>query len=86
MSKAFVAVLVFPDGKEETRLYAGFGNWDMYHQDTFSPDVGTSFLMTFKIKGGTYAERKAYLRNMAIDFQAEDVGGLSMGEMGAIAD
>ena len=90
MSKSFVAVLVFPDGKEETRLYVGSridsGNWDIYYRDTASPDVGTSFLMIFEIKGRTYAERKEYLRNMAIDFQAEDVGGLSMCEMGEIAD
>lgn len=58
-----------------------YHNFDMWHRDTFSPDTNIITLIDFKLHGKTYSERKECLRNIAIDFQTEEEGGISYGEL-----
>ena len=48
--------------------------------ELFDPDVEPLEIIPLTIGGGTYAERKARARALAISIQAADVGGLSYGE------
>ena len=70
-------------GEERSRL---FYSWDAAHRASFSPVIDTVFCTSFKIKGRSYAERKEAARELAIDVQYNDVGGLSWGEWGDICD
>lgn len=55
----------------------------IFNAATFSPDIEYQ-LLPFKISGKTYAERKNAARQLAIDYQYTDCGGLSWGEYAAI--
>lgn len=66
-------------GKTTTELY--FNNWRQYFSDTFSPDTKIENLIEFKVKGKTYAERKANASQLAIDYQAGDFEDLSYYEL-----
>ena len=70
-------------GEERSEL---FFSWDAVHRATFSPDVDTVYITDFKIKGRSYKERKESARELAIDVQYNDVGGLSWAEWGRICD
>lgn len=63
-----------------------FENMCDFIEFTFSPLVKVDFLMDFKIKGKTYNEKKESLRNIAIDYQRNDIGGLSYYEYTLIND
>ena len=67
-------------GNRHANIYT---SWSRYFSDTFSPDTERLYLIEFKVKGKTYAERKANLENIVHDFQSADSdvsGGLSWGE------
>lgn len=49
-----------------------------------SPDIEYEFL-PLKISGKTYAEKKESARQLAIDYQLTDCGGLSWGELATIS-
>ena len=66
-------------GKTTSELY--FNSWGQYFSDTFSPDTKIENVIEFKVKGKTYAERKANARQIAIDFQAGEFEGLSYYEL-----
>lgn len=69
-------------GREYCNLY--LGEYARFISDTFSPDIEYNIL-PFKLSGKTYAERKNAARNLAIDYQYTDCGGLSYGELSAIS-
>ena len=43
-------------------------SWDSYFKETFSPECETMFCWDFTTKGKTYAARKNYLRDFAVDW------------------
>lgn len=55
----------------------------IFHAATFSPDIEYEIL-PFKISGKTYAERKNAARQLAIDYQYTNCGGLSCMELSRI--
>lgn len=69
------------EAQEEANVYT---NWRDFHTDTWNPtsEVITSIL--FQVKGKTYKERQAHLRDLAIEFQSADTEGLSWGEYAVI--
>ena len=72
------------DGKETGVLYEDFQD---YISDTFSPEVETMVIIPFTVHGSSYAERRANVRETAIDFQAaNDCGGLYQSDYGLIGD
>lgn len=58
-----------------------FGSWDEYHRATFDPAIETAALHPLEIHGRTYRDRQSSLRELAIDIQRDDQGGLSWGEL-----
>lgn len=61
-----------------------FDGWPEYHEATFSPDVTPREIIPLKIGGRTYRERQNRLRELAIDIQLADDGGLSWAEHAAL--
>lgn len=70
-------------GREYCNLYDD-NEISIFHNETFSPDIEYNIL-PFKLSGKTYAERKNAARQLAIDYQYTDCGGLSYGELSAIS-
>ena len=62
-------------GKTTSELY--FNSWGQYFGDTFAPDTKIENIIEFKVKGKTYAERKANASQLAIDYQTGNFEGLS---------
>lgn len=56
------------DGKETGVLYEDFQD---YISDTFSPTVETMVIIPFTVHGSNYAERRANVRETALEFQRE---------------
>ena len=69
-------------GREYCNLYDD-NEISIFHAATFSPDTEYEIL-PLKISGKTYAERKNAARQLAIDYQYTDCGGLSWGEYATI--
>lgn len=67
--------------KEGAKLEAGISR---LHEDffrrTFSPSIDIEEVIEFKVKGGSYAERKAYLREQAVRWSCCEKPSLSYGE------
>lgn len=63
-----------------------FGSWESYHKYTFSPEIETVFCYDFTTSGKTYADRKEFVREYAIEWS--NVSGLgycwSYGELDII--
>lgn len=78
MMKQIFAVLKENGEREESWV---FNNINEYHQATFSPDVEILCARVLEVKGRTYNERKNYLRDLAIEIQLADQGGLSWMEV-----
>ena len=74
----FYANFIDGEGRKQANLYYGYSKW---FEDSFSPDTIVNAIIDFKIQGRTYAEKKEYCRNLAIEFQYADDGGLSQGEL-----
>lgn len=79
----FYANFIDSKGNKQANLYHGYSKW---FEDSFSPDTIVNTIIDFKVIGKTYAEKKAYLRNLAIEFQYADDGGLSYGELADIQE
>ena len=73
--------IIKKDNKQECNLYT---TWDDWNRDTFSPSVEVIQTILLKTSGKTYAERKEYIRNLAIEFQLAETQGLSWGELAII--
>lgn len=69
------------DGRTATHLFPG---WPELHAATFSPDVTPREIIPLKIGGRTYKERQDNLRELAIEVQLADDGGLSWSENQAL--
>lgn len=69
------------DGKTTAYVFDG---WPEYHAATFSPCVTVLAVIPLKIGGRTYKERQNRLRELAIEVQLADDGGLSWGEAQAL--
>lgn len=54
-----------------------FTSADEYHAATFSPDCVVECVRRLEVKGKTYAEKSTFLRDLAIDIQGADNGGMS---------
>ena len=63
-----------------------FDTWPQYHAATFSPDCDISAVIPLTIHGATYAQRRDSLRNLAIDVQSADNGGMSYGDAANLTD
>lgn len=68
-------------GRTAARLFPG---WPEYHAATFSPETTPAAVIPLEISGRTYRERQNSLRNLAIDVQHADDGGLSWGELAVL--
>ena len=77
----FYANFIDSNGNKQANLYYGYSKW---FEDSFSPDTIVNAIIDFKIQGRTYAEKKEYLRNLAIDFQSANDCDLSYGELADI--
>ena len=69
------------DGFERAQV---FYLWADYFAETCGPEVDVLSVINFSVRGRTYQEQKASVRNTAIQFQHEDDGGLSMFEISEI--
>lgn len=72
------ATLTDESGRTDSFL---FPTWDAYHTATFSPNLTVEAVLPLEIHGRTYRDRQNSLRQLAIDIQSEDAGGLSYGEL-----
>ena len=77
----FYANFIDSNGNKQANLYYGYSKW---FEDSFSPDTIVNAIIDFKIHGKTYAEKKEYLRNLAIDFQYANDCDLSYEELADI--
>lgn len=84
MSKLILATL--RDTETNNEYMATFTSWSEYHTATFSPLIDVLFITDFKVKGKTYADRKEFVRNIAIDYSNNGAFGLSWGEVAMISD
>lgn len=76
------------DNEENFNIYYknryGYEEWS---KDTFSPTCEDITTLDFKITGNNYAEKKEYLRGLAIDYQLYFAGlSWSYGEISEICD
>lgn len=84
MMKQIFAVLK-EQGSERSESWV-FNNIREYHEATFSPDVEVLCARVLEVKGRTYDERKEYLRDLAIEIQHADDGGLSWMEVSMLEE
>lgn len=63
-----------------------FTSWSEYHAATFSPDCVIECVRQLEVKGRTYTERREHLRDLAIDIQHADNGGMSWYELAILVD
>lgn len=75
------AAFIDSNKEEHSNLYY---NFEDFHRDTFSPETEIISLIEFKTHGKSYAERKASAEETARRFQAENIPGLSWGEISEI--
>lgn len=76
-----IFAVIRENGKENSGLYE---TWGDYHTATFSPEMDVVAVHPLVIHGRTYRERQESLRDLAIDIQYADNGGLSYGELADI--
>ena len=82
MNKIMLATLRDTETNEE-KMYT-FDSYEEYFNETFSPWVEILFATDFKVKGKTYADRKEFVRNMAINYSNNGACGLSWGEVAIV--
>lgn len=58
-----------------------FKSWAEFHAATFSTEIVVSDAISLEIHGRTYRDRQNSLRELAIDIQSANKGGLSYGEL-----
>lgn len=64
-----------------------FYTWRDFHAATFSPDIEELCVIELgRLKGKTYAERKADIEAKAIEYSHNMEGGLSYGELSDIQE
>lgn len=76
--------IIEKDGERTARTYYNHAKW---HSDIFCPIYDDCWTIEFKIKGSSYAERKEYLRNIAVDYSLiESELNLYWSELATIQD
>lgn len=60
--------------------------WEDFHADTFSPEITVEWLWDGKSHGKTYAERKAYIQDKAIEYSNTLGFEASYGALSLIGD
>ena len=63
----FIGVFINQEKRIENYIYYSFEEW---YKDTFSPVTEIKGVLEFKIEGKNYAERKASLQGIAMEWQA----------------
>lgn len=84
MGKFIVATLRDTETNEE-KMYM-FDSYEEYFNETFSPWVEILFATDFKVKGKTYADRKEFVRQLAIDYSNNQACGLTWSEVAMVSD
>lgn len=79
----FYAHYVDVSGQEHSDL---LDDWDQFYKDTFGPDADIFSIIDFHLHGKNYADRQAWLCDIARRFQYECAPGLSMLELSWISD
>lgn len=75
------------DGEKYNNIYFKPTGWELWHKDTFSPNCEDMKILDFKLKGRTYKERKASLKELAIEWQLHfSTLNWSYGELADIQD
>lgn len=62
----FIGVYTDYDNKEYCGLYYKNGGYDLWFSESFNANEVK--VLDLKVKGNNYAERKAYLEDLAIDY------------------
>ena len=80
--------MIFGVYKKEGQYSGGlFDTFEDFHKVTFSPDCEQIYLTDFRLCGGSYKEKKAAAREMAINIQwAAGLVSLYMGEHVFVSD
>ena len=82
MKNCFIAILKTDgDFYPIANLYT---DYETYNNATFSPDVETVEIIPLSIKGKTYADKKSFFRDLAIEYNNADLSGISYGETAII--
>lgn len=84
MSKLILATLRYTETNNE--YMRTFNSWSEYHTATFSPLIDILFITDFKVKGKTYADRKEFVRDLAINYSNNQACGLSWSEVAYVDD
>lgn len=82
----FLAVFDNANGERESWIYY---NNEAFYNDTFSPECKIIFTLDLsKAKGKTYAEKKAYIEEQAIDYSnnMSEIYPISYGELSEIEE
>lgn len=74
---------IIENGQQSSHLC---NTWEKYNELTFSPKTEVVCCLPLMVSGKTYWERKNSLRDLAIDVQCNDQGGLSWSECKALGD
>lgn len=81
----FMVHYTTPNGIDCCNIYES-NEVEFFNKATFSPDTIIHDIVVFKVAGKSYAERKENARQLAIDFQLADCGGLSYYEYWRIGE
>lgn len=84
MNRFIVATL--KDTETNDEYMSTFTSWSEYHTATFSPLIDVLFITDFKVKGKTYADRKEFVRQLAINYSNNQAFGLSWGEVAMVSN
>ena len=72
---------------DQERQAVLFDTWEDYHKSTFSPYSEVDYTIELgRLQGKTYQERKEDIRNKAIEYSNNIVGGLFMSDLAQIGE
>lgn len=70
----FIGIYELENKTNFNLYYKNFEGWRLWYKNTFSPLCENIKILDFKIEGKKYKEKKAYLINLAIDWQTNYSG------------
>ena len=82
MCKPFYAAFTMPNGKDHGVLFA---DYDLFHSVTFSPETRIHCIIPLETKGKTYKERRAYVKNQAVEYSNNIFPGLAWFDIAEIS-
>ena len=71
------------DGQEYCDLFYG---WEEFNKAFFNPEKELCRMIPFSVKGKTYKERQASLRDTAVEWSNAFMGGLYMSDLANICE